>query len=59
MALRKGMPTRDPGRPGERPEDVTEYDAARGGWHRSPAEQRPLPGAPNGTSGRLRKGARS
>nr|WSX25667.1 hypothetical protein OG690_38655 [Streptomyces tubercidicus]WSX25680.1 hypothetical protein OG690_38720 [Streptomyces tubercidicus] len=53
MALRKTMPTRDPGR--ARPEDVRTYDPKTGGYTRTD-EQRPVPGTPNGSNGRLRGG---
>ncbi|WP_329156485.1 hypothetical protein OIU91_43340 (plasmid) [Streptomyces sp. NBC_01456] len=45
MALRKNMPTRDPGRAGERPQDVREYSQRDGGWTRDPST-RPVPGTP-------------
>lgn len=51
MALRKNMPTRAPER--GRPQDVREYDPQTGGYTRTP-EERPVPGTPNGTKGRLR-----
>ncbi|MFE0382340.1 hypothetical protein ACFW1M_43870 [Streptomyces inhibens] len=53
MALRKHMPTRDPGRAAERPQDVREYDPQTGSYSRTP-DERPVPGTPNGTQGRLR-----
>jgi hypothetical protein len=53
MALRKGMPISDPGRPGERPQDVREYDSRTGGYTRN-SNDKPVPGAGNGTNGRLR-----
>lgn len=53
MALRKNMPTRDPGRAGERPQDVREYSGRDGGWTRG-SDSKPVPGTPNGTKGRLR-----
>ena len=55
MALRRDMPTRIPDRADERSEDVREYDPQTGGYTRVPAE-RPVPGTPNGTNGRLRGG---
>ncbi|MGA4954079.1 hypothetical protein [Streptomyces lydicamycinicus] len=51
MALRRDMPTRDPGR--ARPEDVRIYEPRTGGYTATPAD-RPVPGTPNGTNGRLR-----
>ncbi|MER6846154.1 hypothetical protein [Streptomyces platensis] len=53
MALRKTMPTRDPGRAGERPEDVRVYSGRDGGYTSAPAD-RPVAGTPNKTQGRLR-----
>ncbi|MFH8752956.1 hypothetical protein ACH4GK_17825 [Streptomyces rimosus] len=47
MAL-PSMPTRDPGRPGERPEDVREYASSTGGWTTNPNEK-PVPGTPQET----------
>ncbi|MFI1161972.1 hypothetical protein [Streptomyces sioyaensis] len=54
MALRKNMPTRDPAK--GRPQDVRIYDPQTGGYTSTPDEQRPVPGTPNGTNGRLRGG---
>lgn len=51
VALPKNLPTRDPDK--ARPQDVREYSARDGGWTSAPAE-RPAPGTPNGTKGRLR-----
>ncbi|MEU7154718.1 hypothetical protein AB0B15_42970 [Streptomyces sp. NPDC045456] len=45
MALRRDMPISDPGRDGERPQDVREYASSRGGWTTDPNE-RPVPGTP-------------
>ncbi|NEC24427.1 hypothetical protein [Streptomyces parvus] len=55
MALRKFMPARDPQRAESEPQHVREYDAATGGYTRNPAD-RPVPGAGNGTNGRLKGG---
>ncbi|MGA5637106.1 hypothetical protein [Streptomyces lydicamycinicus] len=53
MALKRGMSTRAPEK--GRPEDVREYDPQTGGYTRTP-DERPVPGTPNGTQGRLRGG---
>ncbi|WP_199930880.1 hypothetical protein [Streptomyces sp. CB02923] len=44
MAL-PSMPIRDPGRDGERPEDIREYASSTGGWTTAPADK-PVPGKP-------------
>jgi hypothetical protein len=54
VALRRNLPTRAPERD-HRPEDVREYDPRTGSWSRVPGQDdRPVPGTPNGTNGRLR-----
>ncbi|MFF3547623.1 hypothetical protein ACFYXD_38050 [Streptomyces platensis] len=55
MALRQGMSTRDPQRAAREPEHVREFDSRTGGYTKAPAD-RPVPGTPNGTGGRLRGG---
>ncbi|MFD8543468.1 hypothetical protein [Streptomyces sp. NPDC059649] len=45
MALKRGMPTRDPEK--ARPQDVREYSQRDGGWTRDPST-RPVPGTPKG-----------
>jgi hypothetical protein len=51
VALRKNMSTRDP--ENARPQDVREYDSRTGGYSRNPNDK-PTPGAGNGTNGRLK-----
>ncbi|MFI1532787.1 hypothetical protein [Streptomyces griseus] len=55
MALRKSMPARDPQRAEREPQHVREYDASTGGYTRNPSSK-PVPGAGNGTNGRLKGG---